>query len=485
MAQAFGIHKDGELYRVACISGRRGELSIDFVETLDAAEKLSSFLDQNVTTGVGSQDVLIRQIETPLKKRSDLKRTLPFKLESLIPYPLNEVNVKPLYISRGKETLATFYALPHEALSAHIESWREFGVDPIWVSSESQALYRYATFLDPSLTTFQIVHVGRSECQLVSISEGVIQAHTKIQVGQNDFVKALGVEREDQPNLRDIDAAALPDLSALVERFERELDRALHFHSTKGGGGEFLYAGESGNAQGIEALIRSYFPESGRKSGLEEGGYGPFAIPIGLALDNLKRDHHSLQFRTGALASERQMHRVKRRFGLALGCCFALTLFTYFSLNYMTEKRRGELVSHTDTFVELYAPHIDGVGKVKGSLEEKLQMLEKKLRLPKKGIKTYSITPSVQDLFSALSKHPLLDGIKIQGLTYELIDYPTLENPTHSYEAYVTLNLTAQDGQKVRAFHDALVEGDPLADCDEEITWNRKEEAYEIGFYLN
>src|SRR5690606_17932993 len=53
-----------------------------------------------VSTSVCAKDVLIRPIETPLKKERDIQASLEFQAESHIPYPIKEAVVQGMVVKK-------------------------------------------------------------------------------------------------------------------------------------------------------------------------------------------------------------------------------------------------------------------------------------------------------------------------------------------------------------------------------------------------
>ena len=115
--EVIGIHREDSTVHLACLSMAGGEVSIEFLEK--ERKVLSMVKDPYLVSGIEGQDLLIRHLKTPLKKKRALHKTLPFQLEALIPYKLEEVVVKPIYISHEKETEALFFTVSKKNLENH------------------------------------------------------------------------------------------------------------------------------------------------------------------------------------------------------------------------------------------------------------------------------------------------------------------------------------------------------------------------------
>jgi len=321
--EVIGIHKEDSNISIACISQVNGEMSIEFLEK----QRDAFFSKKNpyIVTGIEGQDLLLRRLKTPLKKARALHKTLPFQLEALIPYQLDEVVVKPIYISDKDGTEALFFTVSKRNLENHISSYEEEGLSPEWVSAVPMALSRFASFTCPELSTLVVFHIGLTKIQIISQREGKILSHLTLHMGSNDLGKSM-------------------DQKA-VAKLKREVDRAFCFLAHKEEGNQdrkVLFCGEMASA--VEALLskdQELLPVHGEgRGGFSWGMVRPFAIPIGFALDALKNDQMSVQFRQGDYVPKQCMKTLKRKYfaGFApLLCCFYLQRLL---LNYSFLKRK-------------------------------------------------------------------------------------------------------------------------------------------------
>lgn len=468
--EVIGIHKEDSNLRIACISQVKGEVSIEFLEK--QRDAFFSKKDPYIVTGIEGQDLLLRRLKTPLKKQRALHKTLPFQLEALIPYQLDEVVVKPIYIPNGDETEALFFTVSKKNLENHISSHEDEGLSPEWVSAVPMALSRFASFTCPEHSTLVVFHIGLTKIQIVSQREGKILSHLTLHMGSIDLGKGM-----DQK---------------VVAKLKREVDRALCFLAHKEERTEdrqVLFCGEMSSE--IEALLSK---DQGLISvhGEGRGGFSwdmvrPFAIPIGLALDSLKNDQMSIQFRQGDYVSKQCMQTLKRKVLCGICIAAALFLFTTIASELFFSKKERTLLGHVESLVERYEEDLPKLRHIaaKGNLKEVMEDIHHVLRTTKGKENYFASPPLVSNLLAFLSAHLLLEDIELTQIDYELKKYPTTEKPKEVYLPKVRVSFTTPVAKKARAFHDAIVENESIVNGSEEIDWKRNDDQYEIAFYLH
>lgn len=467
--EVIGIHKEDSNIRLACISRINGKVSIEFLE--EQRDAFFSKKNPYIVTGIEGQDLLLRRLKTPLKRERALHKTLPFQLEALIPYQLDKVVIKPIYIPDEDATEALFFTVSKKNLEDHISSYEEEGLSPEWVSAAPMALSRFAFFTCPELSTLVIFHIGLTKIQIVSQQEGKISSHLTLHVGAVDLGKGMK--------------------QMAVAKLKREVDRAFCFLAHKEEGNQsrkVLFCGEM--AAEIEALLskdQELVPVHG------DGGGGvswdmvrPFAIPVGLALDSLKNDQMSIQFLQGDYVSKQCVKTLKRK--LLCGICIAaaLFLFTATASQLFFSKKEKILLGHVESLVEKYKEDLPKLRQIvaKKNLKEVMETTHYVLRTTKGKENYFASPPLVSNLLVFLSTHPLLENIELTQIDYELKKYPTIEKPKEVYLPKVRVSFTTSEAKNARAFHDAIVENESIVNRSEEIDWKRNDDHYEIAFYL-
>lgn len=483
--QVVGLYKEDSEYQVACLNKHKNGIAIEF---LDKRGELLPFSKETmIATGIEGQDLLIRHLKSPLKNRRALQKTLPFQLEALIPYSLDEVLVKPIYIREEEETQGTFFTVSKECFEKYLNQSQEEGIDPEWVSVIPMALFRFGGFVSPEVKTLVIFHVGHKSTQLVSICSGMVQSHLTIHIGEKDFQCAC-----DQDNFHDlssVDEKKSPYLFELLTRFNREVDRAFCFLSHREEPvGCVLFCGAL--ADQIEGVLGKAFPitpvEIKSRCGFDAETMRPYAISIGLAIDAIIDDEKSVQLRQGEYISKPCLKKIKK--GVVKGGILAamLCVLTAFCSYAFFEKKQHHISNQIEKLAAEYEeeiPALNAVKKAKGA-QEKINALNRILRLPKNRDGYFAPPPLVSDFLSFIAIHPKLEGIELVRIDYELKSYPTLDHPQKGYSPKVKIVFTTDEAKKAREFHDAIVEEDEVIRTSGDIEWNRKGNEYEIAFFL-
>lgn len=500
-----GVYRDGKRLKIAALNER------GLIERLDQPSYFSKEEWPGlVVSGINGNQVLVRHIESPLKKKRALEKTLPFQLENLIPYSLDEVIVRPIYQIGKEATEATFFVISTQALEAHLNSMEDF--NPSWVSCVPVALQRFAAFVGEEKESYVIFHVGQLATEIVSIYRETVQHAVSIPMGieqlelsyKKDFPEESPSQRIDsirRLDLRGLPCEKYPHLHRALQEFEREVDRAFCFLKHKQNKEQLkflLFAGETETLFQLEPYLKTlegfsfFLLPVERHRGYDPVVFKAYAIAIGLSLDALKRDQKSVQFRQGEWIAREVYEQIKRRVakGAFFSFIFALAFFVVGHLVYQKEK--GLLLEAVDDFTALYGKKIPEIKKSHffSGPREKIQFLDRNIKIVKSDQRYFSPPPLVADVLAFLAHHPILnrqDGdkkITINHFCYELIKFPSLEMPLSPYRAKVSLEFVSPDSSWARDVHDALVEDETYLDLEEAVTWDRKQNVYSLSFIL-
>ena len=101
----------------------------------------------HIVTGLSSEDVVRREVTLKLTKQSAVLKALPFQLENLLPFSLEETIVHPFFYPRKDKTDATVFATTRLALKKHLTALQEKQIDPDQVSCIPMALARFVRLL--------------------------------------------------------------------------------------------------------------------------------------------------------------------------------------------------------------------------------------------------------------------------------------------------------------------------------------------------
>lgn len=127
-------------------------------ESLTIPDEVLSIKNLKIVTGLEGSSVLRRDLKLPLTSPRTLKAALPFQLEPLLPFSLDQSVIYPQFHPIGKETFVVVWAATQERIQSHLEKWDSLGIDPDLVSSETLALARWARHVNPDEPELVVVH---------------------------------------------------------------------------------------------------------------------------------------------------------------------------------------------------------------------------------------------------------------------------------------------------------------------------------------
>ena len=502
--RTIGIYQDGNKLKMASISHKR---------LIERLEEPTHYLEEEwkgvLSSGISGDKVLVRQIDSPLKNRRILEKTLPFQLEALIPFSFDEIIAVPIHRFGKRGTKTTLFLASKELLEKHISSFQV--ADPAWVSCVPMALCRFAHFVEKDRGDLVVFYVGGKTSELISIDQGIVRYNLSIGIGADQLESAY---REDKPqeqatisysipklNLSSLSQREYPQLSHLLREFQREIDRAFCFLSHKQEQSTkrlLLFAGETEALFQLEDWMKSWNTFSyevlpiGEKQGYDPKIIKRYAVPIGLALDAGFRDKRSIQFRQGTYIASSLYKSIKTKIikGVSLCLTFAIAIFTTGYAIYKKQER--SFVEEIDRFATTFQEKSGMLKKLDltPAIEDKIQVLNRQFQAMGKESFCFSSPTRVADVLAFLSLHPKLNRqegekkIVINHLRYELIDYPSIQEPHQSYKIKVTIEIICPETLWASEFHDAIVEDKEWIGAREMVTWTHKQDRYTLSFIL-
>ena len=503
--QKIGIYQDGSQLKVAALSHE---------QLIEHLGQPSLFSEEEwpglLVSGIDGDKVLVRHIESPLKKKRALQKTLPFQLENLISFAFSETIVRPIYQVGKEKTKATFFVVSQKNLAKHLASFE--GLDPSWVSCLPMALYRFACFTRQDKEGYIIFHVGRKATEIVSVAHGMVQHNLSIGIGIEQLEAAYQADRPTEKeskqthSIRRLDLLALnpknyPHLTGRLQEFQREVDRSFCFLNYKQDANALkflLFTGETDTSFQLEDWIKGWetfsyeiLPIAGHR-GYDAQMVKTYAVPIGLALDAVKQDQKSIQFRQGEWISPDVYRRIKTKVVKGVALCLASAAALFIVGHVIYTKKEKTFVREIDHFAKTYKKEIPALEKVAfaETTQDKLQFLNRHIKVVKNDYGYFSPPPLVADVLAFLSEHPKLnrqEGEKkmvVEHLQYQLVNYPSIQEPYQSYKVKVSVIFTSPESTWAREFHDAIVENTDWVNEEEAITWAREQNVYTLSFIL-
>jgi general secretion pathway protein L len=360
-----------------------------------AVEQLRHFLQGHqlegatVLSSLPGDLVSLRTFFLPFRDRKKLDQTVPFELESQVPFGLDEVIVDYQVLQRDKSGCTVLAALVHrQDLEAHLALLREAGVDPKVVDLAPLAALNVLTALGKDLPE-TCAYVGGNPRRVT-----VALFRNRQLVGLRTLVPTILAEPTDAEAAaagNGHPAASETRVAAIVNEVRwtllalngAPLDDALTCF-VAGDGLEFDAIAQQlrGLDLGVVRLDQSRFDHVAESLRPQVEN---FAGPLGLALREVApAEAYGLNFRQGEFAYHRGQDELRRtlfRTGiLAVVALAALVISTY--MDYVGMARRLDLVEGQIHHVFTQTvPHAKAAKDERAALQAEIDAAQKKLQL--------------------------------------------------------------------------------------------------------
>jgi|GEM_PF-1964879 len=397
-----------------------------------------------IISGIEASDLFLREISLKLTHRSAINKALPFQIESLIPFPIEEAIVQPILRKIDKKTTSvTLFSTRRQHLEQHLIHLQRFGIDPDQVSCIPVALYHYAKFAAPASTHLVVFHLGEEKSNYICIVSDQLTLSQTINIGKIDLIES--------------------ENSNKIEQFQKELQRMSAYIDKKFSCSTIMITGSlsQDNAELMKNILGSQFS-------FVEHEYPAYAIALGLSLEKIH-----IQFRQAPYQPPQAKKRQRKMIFSYLAACLSLSLILSIGGSILTKKREETLLNSL---------HLDSLDK--RDLSSTLDSLEKSLKSQKKPSPFALTVPLVSDFLFWISTHPKLEGIEITRVQYKLNRFPKIGKENDPYEAKVELEFKAITPRKAREFHEILIAGDSIINAKQPIAWTTEENHYFTSFFL-
>lgn len=447
-----GIHLEKNILTTALVEKTKGELVIHSCEKFFLNEngdlkELKNFLELLLikkkeillVSGLGVHDVLIKSLEIPLRGKRAVWNAIPFQLEGLLPYPLEETLSIALFHNDKKNTNGTqisFFSTHSSSYEAHKEKLSSFNIDPHLVSSVAAGLYRFASVhinKDPCIA----IHMDEWSTYLISIKEGFIEHSFEIDIGIQDCAQELlakeldkilfflAAKKENEEKKKILLLRGKELLRPCIESLNKEISLAFELVD-------------------IDQALLSKWPEQ--------------VIAIGLAMDVLAQDEKSLQFTPFYKTHPGLIKRLMKRVGSYALSSLLLCALAAGSFFFILKEKEKSLNRDLSSIIEDYEHEFfENRGKVeKLPFKQRLTAVQKSFALAKKPYNYYLMPLGIKQLLSeffAMSAGKDNRALLLEEMDYELSTYPTLKAPLDPYELKVRLFFKApEEGSFEEAF---------------------------------
>lgn len=330
MARTLGIDIDDGIVRGALVSAgfRRTEVgglfSERYGEEEGALEEAIRHLvgqiqppPDGVIVALSGRVASLRRLTLPTAAARRVQEILPFELESLTPFELEDVVVSYQEVERdddGQTLLAA--SAPRLEVRRCLDVLQAAGADPRAVTLSAVALEGLLPLLHPELAEANqlLINLRRQETDLLMVSEG--RAH---------FARTLSIGADDLGDPK------------CVSRFETEVRRSLSGFRAAGApmASHFTLVGEildpTEANQWMSRVLELPSRDLALPLALSELNPRPFALALALGGRNLKRSRR-LDFRVGDLARARAAGALRRHSRLAVAAAIAIAASAIFAL---------------------------------------------------------------------------------------------------------------------------------------------------------
>jgi Tfp pilus assembly PilM family ATPase len=518
--QFLGLHLEKKILTIALVAKENKRFKVKFLETLFLEEgskkelkqllELIAFKEKKsfIVSTLETHSILLRSLEIPLKSHRGLLKTLPFQLEHIIPYPLEEVIVIPtlekMSSTISKESsIVTLFCCHERFYAEHLEKYKSYGIDPHWIGCIPQSLYRFSKYYTEE-KDFITLHMASDGTHIVAVLEDRPCHAFQIEIGKQDFLEALrkdmpiSEEKEIENLFHQIDCFNLSQdsflhFSLLINRFLKELDRVFYFllHKKEGRRLDKLFLAKE---ESFLISFKGYIEQSldfslqiidSKHSDIKE--LKPYAVAIGAAIDVLSNDHKTLQIRK-LLDTQPQISRsVLKKVGTYAFCTLVSCLVLAFSSHFLLKQKENRLNKKLSSLIERYPQEVAESKEESKLFFSRLKQVEKQFSKAKKPY-TYYLTPvQVSEFIKCLYKEEQFLGtslVKIERVDYELMQYPTIEEPLEPYKIKIHLTITADEEQNAENFFEALFKNTVYLEESSRPALTKEKDEYQAIFFL-
>lgn len=423
-----------------------------YVQLLKHAEK-----EHACVTALKEQDISLKAAELPKAKGKELQQLLSFELEKHHVFLEKSFTVASVS-SKSEGTLqqVSFFSCSQKSLLAHKQQYQDLSIVSDCITTVSVALWRFChrhvpldsyMIFDVSANYFRIAYVNKARLEKsweISLETYSLLSKEFFQECDKALFRALQTHQDNQLNVVFVNSGTIE--SEVVDFIQKQYELSVQV---------FCWGDLISEKERL------------------------FAIPIGMSLDAAAEDDNSINFALQSPSTTSLIflckNAVKRLFAVSLALTSCLLCF---SSIYFHKKSRD-----LDKRIVFLYSELTGRSKQpellasSDSLNEKIELIEKKLRqLKKHKIRSpgFTVSSMIKDLEYGLKKSNLQGDII--DLSYDMLSYPTQENIKTPYEAKVLITLKTTGDIELLKRH--------LPQNWNQISLQQRQIGYELSFTL-
>lgn len=179
----------------AVVGGEVREINT-VAESLKRLWSSAGFKSKNVVIGMGNQRVFARDLTVPRQGIEQIRQTLPFQVQDVLPMPVSDalLDFYPISEGEGEGGLVVnglLIAAVKEAVLANVKAVRKAGLTAVQVDVLPFALTRALTRGAMGSGTLALIDIGATTTNVVIVDAGVPQFIRMIPAGGNDLTNAV------------------------------------------------------------------------------------------------------------------------------------------------------------------------------------------------------------------------------------------------------------------------------------------------------
>ena len=333
-----------------------------------------------VVVAMPTHELFSRILTVPFTDPKKVAQVIPYEMEELIPFGLDEVVLDHTIIdTREGESTVLVVAVPRDRMAQHLELLSGAGVDPVSTDLDSLSLfhfYRYA--LMESVQDIALIDIGASKSTLCLVSEGKLRAIRSIMMAGEALTRNLAAQlgwthaaaesekqhlivpaHDDGFDANDPASNALRDF---LDPFTTEIRNTIQAHETAvgrsitqlylcGGGAKLKglsdYLAQRLNVEVVDSLDGRF--EAAQKKG--DPWNGDCASSLGLAAGPALWGHGaSIHLRQGPFSIPHRERSAKQKGWIRLAVAVALLVaigFANFYVDYSIQETQFQTLKDT------------------------------------------------------------------------------------------------------------------------------------------
>jgi hypothetical protein len=463
-----GLEVGKNVFRIAHVTKKGASFSIDSLQEGPNVKLLDlELLKKRIVTGLGHSALLLKQTTIKLNKLRDLKKTLPFQMQTLTSLPFEEALFSPHILKQDAEGFHLLYFITtKQHVKDHLEKLSKFSLDPDLVSAEPMALANAARFFFPDIGNLFMLHFERDRLLCL-----FIENHFPLKVVAIDLEETLFREKKVRGK-KEEGVRQLEMNGAIRQKIEHAF---AAFTNNQPGKLPLLVTGEAELFSAEEGVWVDTFPTYVTRHLSAPEKEGRFACVIGLAIDSFNSS--AISFCQNELTCAKHLALLGKKAFLSLLGLFLLFASLAVGAEFFFKKRKA-----------FFEKKIEELSTAEYAEIKTLDSLEKSLKKEMKECPYYLQDPQPSSVLLWLKTHPVFGKKEKEKPLFELIDFhyelSPMSEEAQKPVAHVEIEFVTEQLSLARAFHESLLEETPWVE-KKDFEWEPlSENRYRVAFYF-